>query len=320
MSRNITRRLLLLAGVAALAATPSVAGSQAPVKPPVVKKLPIVKEKTAAGEVSLLPLVCIEPTAAPVAAIDITREAAIRAEQARLDSVMFAQERDLIESRMLRRLATARFQARENMRRETENDRIAEENARRLRLSSRGIYLGIGGGSSSPMRYVRDSYTGGYNVTIPAGYDATSFPLGYRFDLSVDHLNGTRVLDANANTIGANGDITVWSLNFDLKPRIQAPGTQRAHLYGLAGVGIHRVSGGVYGTSGELMGNTLDFSKTGLKAGWNAGAGASFAWGPAELFVESRFMQVKTDYHFRAHGGLGKYTSFTPLVVGLTWF
>lgn len=320
MSRNITRRLLLLAGVAALAAAPSVAGSQVPVKPPVVKKLPIVKEKTAAGEVALSPLVCIEPTTAPVAPIDNTREAAIRAEQARLDSLMFAVERDRIESLTLRRLATARFQARENMRREMENDRIAEENARRLRLSSRGIYVGMGGGASTPMRYVRDSYVGGYNITIPAGYDATSFPLGYRFDLSVDHLNGTRVLDANSNTIGANGDVTVWSLNFDLKSRIQAPGTTRTHLYGLAGVGLHRVSGGVYGTSGDLMGNTLDFSNAGMKAGWNAGAGASFAWGPAELFVESRFVQVKTDYHFRPNGGLGKYTSFTPLVVGLTWF
>ncbi len=50
------------------------------------------------------------------------------------------------------------------------------------------------------------------------------------------------------------------------------------------------------------------------------GAGASLEWGSTELFVESRFFQVKTDLAYHMTVGVGTYTSFTPIVVGLQFF
>jgi hypothetical protein len=64
----------------------------------------------------------------------------------------------------------------------------------------------------------------------------------------------------------------------------------------------------------------LNFSDAKTSLGWNVGAGASLEWGPTELFVETRFFQVKTDLAYHLNGGVGTYTSFTPIVVGLQFF
>jgi opacity protein-like surface antigen len=113
----------------------------------------------------------------------------------------------------------------------------------------------------------------------------------------------------------------VWSLNTDAKLRFHPPGAStRSHLYVLGGVGAHRVTGGVYGTTSAQAGQNLTFANAGTKFGWNAGLGAALAWGGTEIFVESRFFQVKSDLAFHQNGGVGTYTSFTPIVVGLNWF
>lgn len=83
---------------------------------------------------------------------------------------------------------------------------------------------------------------------------------------------------------------------------------------------MHRVTQGVYGTAGENAGRNLSFENAKTSFGWNAGAGVSMSWGAAELFVESRFIQIKSDLAYHMNGGVGTYTSFTPIVVGLQWF
>ena len=93
---------------------------------------------------------------------------------------------------------------------------------------ARGFYIGIAGGASTPQRDIRDGYTGGWNTTIPVGWDQNDSPLGFRGDVSVDHLNGTRIHDQNAVTTAASGDITVWSLNADVKLRGTRPAPHRA--------------------------------------------------------------------------------------------
>jgi opacity protein-like surface antigen len=186
---------------------------------------------------------------------------------------------------------------------------------------ARGFYVGVGGGASMPERDTRNGYTGGWNTTVPFGWDASDLPIGVRADLSVDHLNGTRIHDQNNVTTAASGDITVWSANADLKLRAHAPGApSRTNLYVLGGVGAHRVANGVYGSAGADAGRNLEFRDAKTSFGWNLGAGASIGWGPTEMFVESRFFQVKSDLGFHLNGGVGTYTSFTPLVVGLQWF
>jgi opacity protein-like surface antigen len=203
-------------------------------------------------------------------------------------------------------------------------DALAKERAAAAALEARlarGYYFGMAGGASAPQRGSRDGYTGGYNVTVPVGFDATDSPLGLRADVSVDHMNGTILRSVRRENMAASGDITVWSVNTDLKLRIPTPsGMSRTHMYLLGGIGAHKVTGGVYGTTDAKSGQNLSFSDAGVKFGWNAGAGAAIAWGPAEVFIESRFLQVKTDLGYRTAGGVGTYTAFTPVVIGLQWF
>ena len=202
-------------------------------------------------------------------------------------------------------------------------DSIAKANAAAeviRKATMRGWYVGFAGGASVPQRNIRNGYTGGWNLTLPMGWDASSSKLGFRLDAAIDHLNGTLTENTANVATAASGDITVWSVNTGMKVRAHAPGLARTHVYALGGVGAHWLSGGVYGTTGSKSGTNLDLGDAHPKLGWNAGLGAAIAWGSSELFIESRFFQVKTDMPFTRNGGVGTYTSFTPIVVGLQWF
>jgi len=325
--RGLIVSAVALLGVAALA------GSQVPVKPlpkdtaaktkPVTQagqpQAPIKIRKepnVAGGEVKLLPTKVESCEVVTKMVIDTTRDDSIRTAQFKFDSVTAAfdktQLRRNLTDQMRERVDAAKAEALAQ-----ENARKAAEDAALKRKLERGFYIGIAGGANTPLRDVRDGYTGGFNVTVPVGFDWTDLPLGVRADFSADHLNGTRLHNQLEQTLAMSGDITVWSLNTDLKLRIPAPGGTRTHFYALAGIGAHRVSGGVYGTTSPNAGTNLEFKDASTKLGWNAGGGAAIAWGPAEIFVESRFFQVKTDLSYHLNGGIGTYTAFTPFVIGV---
>jgi opacity protein-like surface antigen len=332
--RTVNCIAALMAGLAIMAGSAtSLAGQAAPTKPTtdtsakrirVQKKAEITKGviTTKAGGEVCLPEKCVPDQAAIDRAVAAEHDAALmreqqaRDEQRRLDSVATA-------------LRVLRIQHEADARKE--NDRLeaiaraqAAESEAQLAMKrhlARGFYLGIAGGANAPQRDLRNGYTGGWNTTVPFGWDANDSPLGFRTDFSVDHLNGTRVNDQNAVTTAASGDITVWSLNADLKLRAHAPGTpSRTNVYALGGIGAHRVVNGVYGSTGPNAGQSLAFGDANTNFGWNVGAGVSMAWGPTELFVESRFFHIKSDLGFHQNGGVGTYTSFTPIVIGLQWF
>jgi opacity protein-like surface antigen len=313
-------------------------GQAAPTKPTTdtVKKTPakhiaihkdtITKNtRTEPGDVCL-PLRCVidaDSVARAVAAVRAEldgREAVARDAQRRLDAIETADRVQDAVQRLRERMAAERERMYlDSIARADAAAREAE--LARARMLARGMYVGIAGGASAPQRALRNGYTGGWNTTIPVGWDASDSPLGFRADLGVDHLNGTRIEDQYAVTTAASGDITIWSLNTDLKLRAHAPGTpSRTNVYVLGGVGMHRVTQGVYGTAGANAGQNLSFENAKTSFGWNAGAGVSMLWGSTELFVESRFIQVKSDLAYHMNGGVGTYTSFTPIVVGLQWF
>ena len=305
--RNMRQRSVLAMSVAALFGVTALGASQVPTSSQRIKisKDPTkVTTRTAGGEVVL------------TGTITARHDDSIRAEQRTLDSSLAALARTRLMRQTERRIANIRARAR--------MDSIAREQAaaRALQLGlARGYYVGIAGGMSAPQRALRDGYTGGWNVTVPVGFDATHSPLGVRLDASVDHLNGTRIHTIYEQTIAASGDLTVWSLNTDLKLRVHAPGMgNRTHFYMLGGLGAHRVTGGIYGTADPRAGQNVSFNDAKTKLGWNAGGGLATKWGPAEIFVESRFFQVKTDLPFHQAGGVGTYTSFTPIMVGVQWF
>ena len=302
---TMRRRVAVAMSVVALFGVATIASGQVPASS---QRIKISKDttkgvtRTAGGEVEL-------KTSA-------RHDDSIRAEQRTLDSALAAMSSARLMRQLERRIADIRSKARE--------DSVAQEQSRALALKlglTRGYYIGIAGGMSSPQRALRDGYTGGWNVTAPFGFDPTNSPLGIRADFGVDHLNGTRVHNLSEQTLAASGDLTVWSVNSDLKLRVHAPGLgNRTHFYVLGGIGAHRVTGGVYGTTSARAGENVSFSDAKTKLGWNAGGGLATQWGPAEVFVESRFFQVKTDLPFHQAGGVGTYTSFTPVMVGVQWF
>jgi opacity protein-like surface antigen len=285
---------------------------------------PIVKVQGAAGEVRLPPCPVdqdsVDRAIAAVRQEQFDREQHARDDQMRLDSIVAAGR---VREAVSRERAIAAAERQNHFLDSVAFAKKAADEAAlaRQRHLARGFYVGLAGGASAPQRDTRNGYTGGWNTTIPFGWDASDQPFGIRTDFSVDHMNGTRIHDGAGVTTGASGDITVWSLNADLKLRAHAPGgPTRSHVYALGGAGAHRVAEGVYGATGSLAGQKLNFSDAKTSFGWNVGAGASLEWGPTELFVETRFFQVKTDLAYHLNGGVGTYTSFTPIVVGLQFF
>lgn len=285
---------------------------------------PIVKVQGAAGEVRLSPCPVdqdsVDRAVAAARQEQFVREQNARDDQRRLDSIVAVGR---VRAAVDRERAIAAAQRQKQFLdsvafAKKAGDEVALARQRHL---ARGFYVGLAGGASAPQRDTRNGYTGGWNTTIPFGWDASDQPFGLRTDFSVDHMNGTRIHDLAGATTGASGDITVWSLNADLKLRAHAPGAPtRSHVYALGGIGAHRVAEGVYGATGPLAGQKLNVSDAKTSLGWNVGAGASLEWGFTELFVETRFFQVKTDLAYHLNGGVGTYTSFTPIVVGLQFF
>jgi hypothetical protein len=315
---------LALAGFATATMAATAVG-QVPVKPKTdtsTTRVKVSKDvQVSGGEVALpvAPAVNKDSIDREIAAAVQAREAGIRADQRLIDSIAAAarlrEAANAARLRMASEVAAARAAA------AARADSIAEADKLALsRTVARGLNFGIAGGASLPQRDIRNGYTGGWNITVPFGWDASSLPLGIRSDFAVDHMNGTRLHNAQEATVGASGDMTVWSLNLDMKLRMHAPGTTRTHLYAIGGLGAHRVVDGVYGTSGSNAGTNLSFSDAKTKLGWNAGVGAAIGWGRTELFIESRFVDVKTDMAYHLNSGVGTYTSFTPIIVGLQWF
>jgi len=317
----------LLAGVVILGASATQLAAQA--TDTSAKRIKIQKvepgKHVAGGEVCL-PMKCmmnrsaVDSAVAAERATFLDREQYVREAQRKLDSM----EADVRIRGVIARMENAAAAARER----TRLDSIArvETTDREAQLAmtrhlARGFYLGLAGGTSMPQRALRNGYTGGWNATVPLGWDASDSRFGLRTDFSVDHMNGTLINDQTNVTRAASGDITVWSLNADLKVRAHAPGTpSRTNVYALGGFGAHRVVNGVYGVFGPSAGQNLTFNDAKTNFGWNVGVGLSVAWGPTEMFIESRFFQIKSNLDYHMNGGVGTFTSFTPFVVGLTWF
>ena len=320
--------IVLFAGSASSQVAPTRSKVTDTTKKTAAKHLVIHKDiitSTSAGEICIPPACGIDQDSVDRAvahAIAATeeREAWGRDARRRLDSLEMAKRMQVAIERLQANFAAQRERTRLDSIEVAREAASAAELARR-RMLARGWYVAIASGASTPQRNLRDGYTGGWNTTVPVGWDADESPLGFRADLSVDHLNGTRFEDRSGTTTSASGDITVWSLNTDFKLRAHAPGTpSRTNVYGLAGIGVHRVTQGVYGAIGPNAGQNLSFENAKSAFGWNVGAGVSMAWGPAEFFAETRFIDVKSDLGYHQNGGVGTHATFTPIVIGLSWY
>jgi opacity protein-like surface antigen len=312
----------LMAAVALVGSAPRIASSQVVPRPKpadtAARRIKIKKD-SAGGEVCL-PGTCASQAPSVATTMLLDRETYAREAQRILDSIETeARVRSAIAG-VERRVQLERIRAYTDSVARAADDREAAALTVKRHLA-RGFYVGLAGGTSMPQRDIRNGYTNGWNTTIPVGWDADNSPLGIRGDFSFDRLHGTELRDANNSVTAASGDISVWSLNLDAKLRVHAPGApSRTNVYVLGGIGGHRVANGVYGAAGENAGNNLAFADAKTKFGWNVGAGVSTQWAGTEIFVESRFVQIRTDMGYHMNGGVGTYTSFTPIVIGLQWF
>ena len=285
----------------------------------------VVQQASAAGEVCL-PLRCgidddsVARAVSKAVADEHERDLWAWDAQRRLDSIKTRTQVQGVIDRFRTEAAAQRERARIDSIAKANETAAAAELARQ-RLLARGWYVGIAGGASAPQNELRDGYGDGFNATIPLGWDADELPFGFRTDLSVDRMFGARYLGQSGAATAAGGDITVWSLNADLKLRAHAPGApSRTNVYALGGIGMHRVIDGVFGAFGTSAGQSLSFGDAKTSFGWNIGAGISTAWGPTELFAETRLVDVKSDLSYHPGGGVGTHTMFVPIVVGLSWF
>ena len=221
---------------------------------------------------------------------------------------------DSIDREIKRQVKAAEYRAS----RRTIDSIVSAERLERQRAARRGSYAGFAGGVNVPLGETRASYLSAPTLSMPFGWDATDLPVGVRADLGFADLGGHSLRDPAAVVVSNNGDVQVYSLTVDAKARLQAPGAlSRTHLYGLAGLGAHRLTGRLAGIIDTAATN---FTDANTRWGWNAGMGAAFSWSHVELFVEARYVGIWTNLPYASSSGVGRYMRMMPISVGYQRF
>jgi hypothetical protein len=283
--------------------------------------VPIKKES--GGDVDLPPLNRDSIAAADrarqdsIAAADRAREDSIaRAEQMRREQIAAAERRrqdELIAAERARREAIARA------------DSIAAAEQARIKYMRYhgGWYWGAGLGASIPTGgYTNPSvsnggYSTGWNITVPVGYDFANSPVGVRFDLDYDELNGNnfQLNGNNFNTVVEQPDLHAWTGNLDLRLRLPL-GKTWSRFYALGGLTYSNLSGWPESLSNGTQ-NTYTFGDSNGRWGWNAGGGFNINRGKfGGIFIESRYISVDAN---TVSGFPYTRAAWVPIIVGATF-
>jgi opacity protein-like surface antigen len=318
-SRAIGLGLALLLGVATTAR-----GQQQdpPRRTTSTRRIPVTKDRPA------------RPAPPPVATQRVNQDSIATAERARQDSIAAA-ERSRQDS-----IAAAERARQDQMRRDSitaadraHQDSIAAADAARqdsiaraqskarsnqdLQIARRrnsGFYMGVAGGSTMPMGELKtnlnNSYNTGWNVTVPFGWDFSSFPLGLRFDLAMDNLTGKpNFIDQIGNPTTPR-NIAIYSGSAGLKLNVPLFRTA-SRFYLIGGAGAHRITGYATSQTGSDSAQTIQNAKTDI--GWYGGAGFNFRFGRSALFLESRYINVDTK---QPAGFAYQKANYLPIILG----
>lgn len=195
------------------------------------------------------------------------------------------------------------------------NDRSrANQQLRVARSRNSGFYMGIAGGSTMPMgklkTSVNNSYTTGWNVTVPFGWDFSRIPFGLRFDVAMDNLRGmANFLDLGGNpTVARNA--AIYSASGGLKLNVPLFRTA-SRFYLIGGAGAHRVTGYATSQVGSDSAQTIQNAKTDV--GYYGGAGFNFRFGRSALFLESRYITVNAK---QPAGFPYDKANYVPIILG----
>ena len=152
--------------------------------------------------------------------------------------------------------------------------------------------VGLGGGAAIPVGKLSDSQKTGYNAIAVLAIGVAELPLGVRLDAIYNNILHSNSL---SSTPGA-GDLRVSGVLGNLV--FAFPGTN-AKVYIIAG-------GGLYNSKADITG-----AKAENNLGFNAGAGATFGFGPFATFLESRYHSISRS---ASKGGVYQ---FVPITLGL---
>lgn len=231
-----------------------------------------------------------------------------RQAQMRRDSMMVA-ERQRQDS------IAAADQARQDSIARAHDRARSRDELRTARRYNSGFYMAMAGGSTMPMRMLKDnannSYDAGWNVTVPFGWDFSRFPLGIRFDIAMDNLMGkANFVDLGGNPTTAR-NLAIYSASAGLKLNVPLFRTA-SRFYLIGGGGAHRVTG--YSTSlvGSDSAQTIQNAKT--NPGFYGGAGFNFRFGRTALFLESRYINVAAK---RPAGFPYDNATYLPVILGI---
>lgn len=188
-------------------------------------------------------------------------------------------------------------------------------------LTRRGFYMGLGGGWSSPTSNWDDPYDGGFNITVPIGWQPAGSRFGVRGDIAYDSHSGGTFNNIAAPPIFPGiptaaqydvGDAHIWSGNLDLTADLFQWGPNKfSSFYVLGGVGVHFFDAAKVTSISTAGQPTITEGKSETEFGYNGGAGLGFAVGRASIFLESRYFSAN-------HPNVD--ANWVPVIVGLRWF
>lgn len=178
-----------------------------------------------------------------------------------------------------------------------------------------GLYMGLAAGTTSPTGSLFQANNAGMGAQAQLGWNPDGFPLGVRADVNFARFGQ----DAAYAQTHVNGQLVTG--NADL--RLGLP--MLTHLLGLSPrFGLYTIGGLTYASYQNLQmdmranvccgaGPTNTSSpSSGTKLGWNAGGGATLAWGHKELFVETRLIDFKSPNALSARA--------VPILLGMNWY
>jgi hypothetical protein len=206
----------------------------------------------------------------------------------------------------------------------------------RDRLFGNGLYAGVGAGTTLPVGDAYKAYNEGWGLNAVVGWDPKNSPVGVRATLGYQTLNGRsfgpqiRSPLGNADIIsdfgGSGADAKQISALVDAKLRVPFGRFLGATsgVYALAGGGIHHfrdynstlfLTNQFYGrglnpvqADANLLAASRNASENTTRLGLNAGVGGSLGIGIAEIFLETRYERVFTEF---------RSVNYMPVILGV---
>jgi opacity protein-like surface antigen len=163
--------------------------------------------------------------------------------------------------------------------------------------TAQGAHFGLGGGLTMPVSDYNNADNAGWHALGKVDFAIPLSPVGVR----VDALFGqTKHKDIGSSPVNGKTQLIGGLANIVYKIHLPAP---LVKPYLLAG-------GGIYNLKITITNAVPPVDTSETKFTWDLGAGATFGAGPAQFFVEARYVTIQES---------GGSTKFIPITAGLSF-